>query len=172
MARERRCELCTMSDKLSVIKQLSIFTPDELRFWSYVLVGDGCWEWQGAIGHGGYGFFHYQKRTVKAHRLALHFMDGAPLRSRLVVRHRCHNHRCVNPDHLLLGTHASNTQDKIDAGHAKGQGKFTKLRPDQHEEIRRRYQAGGITQLELSRGYGVSLRHVQSICRPSMSELL
>lgn len=148
-----------------------MFTRDELRFWSYVSIGGDCWEWQGAIGQGGYGYFFFQKRVVRAHRLALHFIDGAPLRSRLVVRHRCNNPPCVNPDHLLLGTHAENTQDKMNSGHAKGQGRFTKLSPDQHEEIRRRYQAGGITQLKLSQHYGVSLRHVQNICRAALTAL-
>lgn len=31
----------------------------------------------------------------------------------LVVRHTCDNPRCINPDHLLVGTHKDNTDDKV-----------------------------------------------------------
>ncbi|MDP2519251.1 HNH endonuclease [Shimia thalassica] len=31
-----------------------------------------------------------------------------------VVRHRCHNRRCVNPDHLIEGSRADNVRDERD----------------------------------------------------------
>lgn len=31
-----------------------------------------------------------------------------------VVRHRCHNRRCINPDHLTIGSRADNKQDDWD----------------------------------------------------------
>ena len=31
----------------------------------------------------------------------------------MVVRHTCDNPGCINPDHLLLGTHADNVMDKV-----------------------------------------------------------
>ncbi|EKN4811470.1 TPA: HNH endonuclease [Yersinia enterocolitica] len=34
----------------------------------------------------------------------------------LVVRHKCDNTRCINPDHLEIGTHADNTADKMKRG--------------------------------------------------------
>lgn len=33
------------------------------------------------------------------------------LRSDRVVRHRCHNRLCINPEHLALGTQADNKRD-------------------------------------------------------------
>jgi hypothetical protein len=39
----------------------------------------------------------------------------------LVVRHTCDNPLCINPDHLLIGTHNDNVQDKVNRGRqAKG----------------------------------------------------
>jgi hypothetical protein len=31
-----------------------------------------------------------------------------------VVRHRCNNRLCINPEHLIAGTHADNLQDEHD----------------------------------------------------------
>ncbi|WP_121095621.1 HNH endonuclease [Roseinatronobacter ekhonensis] len=31
-----------------------------------------------------------------------------------VVRHRCHNRRCINPEHLTLGSKADNKRDDWD----------------------------------------------------------
>jgi len=31
-----------------------------------------------------------------------------------VIRHRCDNKQCINPDHLLEGSHADNVQDRVD----------------------------------------------------------
>lgn len=49
------------------------------------------------------------------HRVVYCEATGTALSSiqHLIVRHTCDNPRCINPDHLLLGTHADNTADKV-----------------------------------------------------------
>ena len=62
-------------------------TPADIRFLRKVLIGDGCWEWQGKLGKphgrnsGGYGWLFLRKvqgRTVlvSAHRFAYESFVG------------------------------------------------------------------------------------------------
>jgi len=77
----------------------------------------GCWEWPKARHAGGYGWIRREGRSEVAHRHAV-ALDGRDPAG-WVVRHSCNNPPCVNPDHLLLGTHADNAQDREDAGRTK-----------------------------------------------------
>ena len=39
----------------------------------------------------------------------------------LVIRHTCDNRLCINPEHLIIGTHADNVKDRVERGRsAKG----------------------------------------------------
>lgn len=82
----------------------------------------GCWLWTGAVGSAGYGHFAINSRPVKAHRLAYELfvgkieqLNGSDSRGTCVM-HKCDNPLCVNPDHLLLGTHQDNMNDKMNKG--------------------------------------------------------
>ncbi len=70
----------------------------------------GCHLWHGANHGHGYGCLRYQGRHQQAHRLAWAARNG-PIPKGMVICHRCNVRRCVNPDHLVLGTRADNNAD-------------------------------------------------------------
>jgi hypothetical protein len=69
----------------------------------------GCQIWRGATVNG-YGSLRYQGGHQQAHRLAWSLKNG-PIPTGMVLCHRCNVRRCVNPDHLVLGTRADNNAD-------------------------------------------------------------
>lgn len=91
----------------------SVLPEEALVFWARVQKGSGCWNYGGPISHGGYGA-HYLSRVrvgpIAAHRVAWAIVNGGPPPGALVM-HKCNNKRCVNPDHLKVGTVKENVAD-------------------------------------------------------------
>jgi len=71
-----------------------------------------CMEWNGAVNKDGYaacaayGLF----KSTALHREVFMLYTGE---SPEVVMHECDNPRCINPTHLVAGTHKTNLQDKL-----------------------------------------------------------
>lgn len=76
---------------------------------------NGCWLWTGAKYRGGYGHMGMNGKNTKVHRFSYEHFVG-PIPAGLIVRHKCDNPCCVNPEHLMTGTHKDNTNDKIARG--------------------------------------------------------
>lgn len=68
-----------------------------------------CWEWQKSCNSAGYGQLTENKIYWLAHRYA--YACTNKLDAKDVVRHKCHNTKCCNPDHLELGTHKDDWYD-------------------------------------------------------------
>lgn len=95
-----------------------------------VVSARGCWEWQGANTRG-YGTIMRGRKLIRVHRLSYELWCGA-IPEGMVMRHKCDNPCCVNPNHLVSGTQAENLQDIRD----RGRFARTKLTAGQVSEIR------------------------------------
>lgn len=127
---------------------------EEERFWSKVDVKEenDCWEWLGSFDKDGYGWFSFQSitankadksqsgKTIYAHRYSalLKFKD---LNDKL-VRHTCDNPKCVNQNHLILGTPQDNMNDMVERNRAlTGEKNYcSTLTNDQAKEILKKYE--------------------------------
>lgn len=98
--------------------------PLEERFWRWVDkrgVND-CWEWTGNLKPGGYGSIGaggVGGKTLLAHRVSYEMHKGK-IPIGYVVMHSCDNKKCVNPQHLSVGTPKDNTWDMVVKGRHNG----------------------------------------------------
>lgn len=130
----------------------------------------GCWIWQGATYHGGYGFTRLPLSTEEpgrkfaTHRLAymLHHKIPLDLPPSQFVCHHCDNPTCGNPKHLFLGDHTANMRD----AQAKGRlGKLDRNKPITQDEatLIRLDRSNGYKLRELAKKYELSTATVSKV---------
>ena len=87
----------------------------------------GCWLWTAAVSGQSssgnqYGYIQVgtkkQPQLKRAHRLSYELFVG-DIPDGMLVRHKCDNPLCVNPDHLELGTHQDNMSDMAERDRRK-----------------------------------------------------
>jgi len=111
---------------------------------------NGCMIWRGSISTGGYARINWHGLNWNATRALWTGMHGA-IGEGLCILHRCDVRRCVNPDHLFVGTLSDNSQDMVRKGRAPmGTARLT---PEQVNAIRA--APSSISLVKLGEVYGV-----------------
>lgn len=99
------------------------------RFFSKINKTDTCWLWT-ATTRGGYGAIKINGKVKDAHRISYELHKGI-IPDGLFVCHTCDNRKCVNPEHLFLGTAKDNFQDAVN----KNRIKLIAPRPKKHPSV-------------------------------------
>jgi hypothetical protein len=87
------------------------FTEDnKKKFWSKVNKTETCWLWIGCVTVKGYGQVRRKSITYYTHQYSW-FLAGNTIPEGHLIRHKCRNRHCCNPDHLETGTHQENSDD-------------------------------------------------------------
>lgn len=135
------------------------------RFFKHIVIPADptmCWLWQGKRFPNGYGMFTRIRKTLLAHRFSYELHVG-PIPKGLLIRHRCDNRPCVNPQHLLPGTQAQNIRDAVERGRMPhGERSTTKLTTEIVQTIRQRVAHGEVMK-HVAIDMGINYRTVQNV---------
>lgn len=115
----------------------------------------GCWNWILRLNDDGYGKKTLDGKKRSAHVIVWILFNGDLPKGKCVL-HKCDNRRCVNPDHLFVGTQLDNIQDMKEKGRArKGVTHFwAKINPAIVANMRSD-RASGQTFKSIAEKYGV-----------------
>lgn len=168
--RSSRCKPCfraIMHDSRRVAKErwveLACQRQDEL-FARHTVTDTGCWEFVGHIMGTGYGFWTVGGQSVLAHRAVWAVLHGDPGSND--VCHTCDNRKCINPDHLFLGTRADNMRDASAKGRTcRGERRSNAILTETKVKEIRRMASVGMTHQAIADHFGIDRRHTTSIIR-------
>ncbi len=147
--------------KHGTLHEHSTITPVE-AFFAKVKKTETCWLWAGTTNDYGYGVFLLPgEKPVRAHRFSYEIANNVSVPANKVVMHVCDNPRCVNPDHLKVGTKRDNNLDSAYKGRKpSGERHWAcKLTETQVAAI----IADPATHSVIAKKYGISQGHVSRI---------
>lgn len=144
--------------------------PFEDRFFEKLAKDDatGCWNWLAAKTDVGYGMMsrgNGSNLPILAHRAAYEHFKG-PIPPGVLVLHSCDNRRCVNPDHLHLGSPADNSREMAERNRSTRANKHPnrKLSADMIPLIRD-LSKEGVTYKVIAAMCGVTEQAIGSVVR-------
>jgi DNA-binding transcriptional regulator YiaG len=126
----------------------------------YEVDENGCWN---VISQrkdaDGYPRVKRNGRKIAVHRYVYMNIHGE-FPSNIVIRHKCDNRACCNPEHLIHGTNKDNMQDMVERGRRKGKAPIKKLNESQIKFIKKNIQ---LSSHELSRIFNVSRHTIKNV---------
>lgn len=151
-------------------------------FWNKAIIlgKEDCWEWQRALSSDGYGKCGFMEEQL-AHRISYKIATGSIPKGKCVL-HKCDNRKCINPDHLFIGTRTDNNKDRDNKKRtARGNTHGSRTKPEsrprgenhsraifsdkQVQEIRNLYATGEHTHRSLAKRFGTSHSVIGQITR-------
>jgi hypothetical protein len=125
---------------------------------------NGCVEWVGYIDPTtGYGSLIFNGMKMSAHRASYEKFHGLSISGKQVL-HKCDNRKCINPDHLFLGSIEDNMKDKVEKGR-QGRGSVYKTAKVTEKQVLviRNLKKSGFLNKELASLFPMSVRHMARI---------
>lgn len=89
---------------------------DRISYYSSAPTETGCIEWTGPQTGSGRPTINIGKRNVLVSRLVWIRHKGRIPQGKIIRHLKCHNKRCINIDHLAVGTHFDNAKDRDNDG--------------------------------------------------------
>lgn len=138
------------------------------RLLENIKIENDCWIWQrGIFSKDGYGQTQINKKKYRTHRLSYMVFKGIDP-GKMYVCHTCDNRKCVNPEHLWLGTARQNTKDSLDKGRSvllKGEDSYSSFLTENEVKEIKILLKKGIFQREIAILYGVSQSNISCISK-------
>jgi hypothetical protein len=116
---EVSCKVCNIKYKRKCGQE---FCSIKCQLLFHVKKDGECWLWEGSLTNCGYGKITIKGIHGSSHRISFEIFKGQIPKG----KHVCHNcptgdnKRCINPDHLWIGSHKDNMQDALKKGRMKG----------------------------------------------------
>lgn len=123
---------------------------------SYTKPNGDCMEWTRCCNSDGYPRMAWKgSPNGKVHRIVYSLLHGDI--DGLVVRHKCDNPKCINPDHLEIGTQSDNTKDRCVRGRT-----YNHVSEQEIAEVKALLEQG-LTQTQIAAMRKVSRRRIEYI---------
>jgi DNA invertase Pin-like site-specific DNA recombinase len=133
----------------------------------------GCINWRGSKFGNGYGRKWIDGKTVLVHRLVLESKITGFLESGYFACHTCDNPSCINPEHLVAGSAAENTEQMMGRERKTPRRKSIpgtgKLSIEQLREIQTKYLSGKAKK-QLAREYEVHNETINKILQANIPD--
>lgn len=124
-----------------------------------------CWEWQGHLHANGYGRLTNKRKTQYAHRFMYESFYGE-IPEGMDVCHKCDNRKCVNPNHLFLGSRKDNMRDAMIKGRLqRGEERYNSVLNEEIVRKARKLRDEGLLVKEIANRFGVEVHTMGNAIR-------